>query len=747
MKIIDSFLVSLKEARHSRTQCMHCDHTPEYVCIWANGHGRAWFCEECFKKWLSEDDREVDYLKKVKDGEVKKEWKENTNPNIWERFKKDKLYESVSVEKMLICLKEQEAQKLTNERAQLRNADSENEGERCSFCRFFIDPESCKIVEGPISSDLVCDWIQSRDTDAPQYSVTDEDFIAFGLGMIDQQPYQHVVRDVANTPEGPMVMIEDTVKPRPHRFSLSKEFHVEHTSFEHHWTQEEVDKLVVIGNVILDESLMIDLTEAMRPAFGSPGGKKLLASTVVSYIPKHKIYVEPFIGGAAVLFKKEPSEIEAINDKDPEISFAYKFIKEGKFDGLKNLKIDGSREYFDKLKTSSIPSEPAKKFHRFLYLLHFSFGNARQNYAQSIEDTGRTLSNRFNALPKIQERLKSVKMRGGDYKKLLTEFDSKDTFFYLDPPYPEQQGKLKTDLTTSDIENSLKGLKGKWMLSLPYKPDAIKLAAKHHSKIVTLRRTLNMKSAHVDKELIIANFPLKKENIYLKESQRLEQLIPELRESLRTGKQDYKPEDFAEGTKELYMKAFDGIIKKYICLDESQANMIYEGKKVAVVKPLKFIAGSFLSLVCENKEYGFIRLSDPRVITLKEFEELREEHRISDEDRQKWAENQSGWDKGPLYFYPVREFISFEKPRSIALPEGIQIFGWRERLERLDNKNEEAANKSKPDEIDESCENKINEAEYLNAEALDYPLEIRSDDRIYYLIKTAAGKLVLNKKA
>ena len=70
--------------------------------------------------------------------------------------------------------------------------------------------------------------------------------------------------------------------------------------------------------------MMLDF---IRQVFGSPGGKKLLAKKIVSLIPEHTVYVEPFVGGGAVYFTKEPSEKEIISDKDPDIIFAYKFIK------------------------------------------------------------------------------------------------------------------------------------------------------------------------------------------------------------------------------------------------------------------------------------------------------------------------------------------------------------------------------------------------------------------------------------
>ncbi len=57
------------------------------------------------------------------------------------------------------------------------------------------------------------------------------------------------------------------------------------------------------------------------------GGKQQLASKIVSLIPDHGIYCEPFIGGAAVFFAKQKSDAEIINDINSEIVNFYEVLQ------------------------------------------------------------------------------------------------------------------------------------------------------------------------------------------------------------------------------------------------------------------------------------------------------------------------------------------------------------------------------------------------------------------------------------
>lgn len=44
------------------------------------------------------------------------------------------------------------------------------------------------------------------------------------------------------------------------------------------------------------------------------GGKQNLITTILPLMPTHTTYVEPFVGGGAVFWAKQKSEVEVIND-------------------------------------------------------------------------------------------------------------------------------------------------------------------------------------------------------------------------------------------------------------------------------------------------------------------------------------------------------------------------------------------------------------------------------------------------
>jgi DNA adenine methylase len=58
------------------------------------------------------------------------------------------------------------------------------------------------------------------------------------------------------------------------------------------------------------------------------GGKQRLAREIVALMPTHRVYFEPFAGGAAVLFAKPRAERETLNDVDGRVMRFWRALRD-----------------------------------------------------------------------------------------------------------------------------------------------------------------------------------------------------------------------------------------------------------------------------------------------------------------------------------------------------------------------------------------------------------------------------------
>ena len=66
----------------------------------------------------------------------------------------------------------------------------------------------------------------------------------------------------------------------------------------------------------------------MKRVLNYPGSKWNIATLIVSMIPEHHSYVEPFFGSGAVLFNKPLSDIETVNDLDSDVTNLFICIRQ-----------------------------------------------------------------------------------------------------------------------------------------------------------------------------------------------------------------------------------------------------------------------------------------------------------------------------------------------------------------------------------------------------------------------------------
>lgn len=173
------------------------------------------------------------------------------------------------------------------------------------------------------------------------------------------------------------------------------------------------------------------------------GGKSRIRDQIISMIPAHKTYIEPFGGACWVLFGKPPSPIEFINDIDNELINLYLVIQNDldKFiETLNNMPI--SEYLFNKVVDhNGIPTAPDNKVYRACstyYLIMNAFNGkiaGKPVFAFSNDKESAFMKFYNTDWDGVRERLKRVTILNRDFADIIKKLDGPDVIFYLDPPY------------------------------------------------------------------------------------------------------------------------------------------------------------------------------------------------------------------------------------------------------------------------------------------------------------------------
>lgn len=184
----------------------------------------------------------------------------------------------------------------------------------------------------------------------------------------------------------------------------------------------------------------------MRPPFSYYGGKQRLASKIVSLIPRHTVYVEPFAGSCAVLFAKPWPLVsnshhyrEVVNDTNSDIVNFFRQLRDNPVElhRLCSLSPYSKEEY--ELAKASDSSSDIEKARVFFILVSQSFaGKLGRGWKRACANENHpvTFFRKASNLLQLADRLASVYIDNLDAIELINRWDSPQTLFYCDPPYP-----------------------------------------------------------------------------------------------------------------------------------------------------------------------------------------------------------------------------------------------------------------------------------------------------------------------
>ncbi len=253
-------------------------------------------------------------------------------------------------------------------------------------------------------------------------------------------------------------------------------------------------------------------------AFGWYGGKFSHADWLLPLLPRTTHYCEPFGGSAALLINREPSPVETYNDLDGEVVNFFRVLRNQKdalieaigltpfsreefeaaiyetLEGLSDL--ERARRFYIRarqVRTGLAQTASSGRWAHCLLTSRAGMAGAVSRWLGAVED-----------LSLIAQRLLRVQIEHAPAAEVIKRYDSPETLFYCDPPYPhESRGDSKayayemTDNQHRELAKVLRSVKGKVALSSYHSPlmndlysdwEYIEASERHIHSVKQLRR-------------------------------------------------------------------------------------------------------------------------------------------------------------------------------------------------------------------------------------------------------------------
>lgn len=168
-----------------------------------------------------------------------------------------------------------------------------------------------------------------------------------------------------------------------------------------------------------------------------------MAHRIIEHFPEHRIYLEPFGGGASVLLNKTIAEVETYNDLDHRISRLFKVLRDNGREFLEQIElVPYSQVEFENAKHYPPDAGDVDKAVCDFIRWRQSFGGKGTTWSCTTKRARGGMAGDVNAwwtsielLPQIIERIKRVQILCQPAIAAIRKFDDSECLIYCDPPY------------------------------------------------------------------------------------------------------------------------------------------------------------------------------------------------------------------------------------------------------------------------------------------------------------------------
>lgn len=252
------------------------------------------------------------------------------------------------------------------------------------------------------------------------------------------------------------------------------------------------------------------------PLSGWVGGKFHLAKTIVPRIPEHVGYVEPFAGGAWILFRKQPSQAEIINDINRDVVTLYRVVQRHLPEFIRYMQWAlVARDEFTRLQSVNPDTlTDIERACRFFYLQKLAFAGKVAGSPtfgiSAVKPPRLNLSRIETDLWQAHQRIAQVTIECLPYADVLRRYDREETFFYCDPPYWNCEDYYGKGIFSRDdfqnLREVLGGLQGKFMLSINDVPEIREMFKGFNIEDVQTFYSMNKSQMKRVGEILITNY-------------------------------------------------------------------------------------------------------------------------------------------------------------------------------------------------------------------------------------------------
>ena len=260
----------------------------------------------------------------------------------------------------------------------------------------------------------------------------------------------------------------------------------------------------------------------MKTPISYYGGKQTLSPIILELIPEHRIYCEPFLGGAAVYFAKKPSKVEVINDTNSELINFYEVVKND-FTALEREIAITLHSRTKHRQAQVIYANPdmfdrIKRAWAVWMLANISYGcklDGVFGYDRSGTASKKLANKRKGFTEEYAIRLQNTQIECCDALRIIRSRDTVETFFYIDPPYVGADQGHYDGYSQEDFDALLallESIKGKFLLS-SYRNVALKECVKRNGWYsleidMACSMTNRAQSPRHKVEVLTANYPI-----------------------------------------------------------------------------------------------------------------------------------------------------------------------------------------------------------------------------------------------